>query len=267
MKLDENGNKEWSNPLGDDFLGRAYSIQQTADGGYIVAGDSVDFKSEFDYTHYLMAMKLDEGGNIEWNYFGDEYTDAQFIQQTEDDGYILAGNTKDDGHGLDFLIIKLDENGNENWIKKYGTSGGWEYASAIQQTSDGGYSVAGQTDSNGAGRYDIWILKLDENGNGPGPVGIYNSNNNQFKGFSLSQNYPNPFNPSTTIRFNLPKSSFVTLTVYDILGKEIETIVHGQYPAGEFRAEWTAKDLSSGIYFYRLQAGRFVQTKKFILQK
>ncbi len=81
----------------------------------------------------------------------------------------------------------------------------------------------------------------------------------------LYQNYPNPFNQSTTIRFHLPKPDFVTLTVYDILGRKIETIVSGQHPAGEFRVEWTAKDLSSGIYFYRLQAGQFVETKKLIV--
>ena len=126
--------------------------------------------------------------------------------------------------------------------------------------------MAGQTDYYGAGRYDLWILKLDENGNEHGPVGISDSNSS-FKGFSLSQNYPNPFNPSTTIRFNLPKSSFVTLTVYNILGKEIEILIHRQHPPGEFKAEWTAKDLSSGIYFYRLQAGQFVEIKKFVLQK
>ncbi len=267
IKLDANGNKEWSNPLGDDFLGSAHSIQQTADGGYIVAGDSVDFRSEFEYSHYLMVMKLDENGNKEWNYFGGEYSSAQSIRQTEDNGYIIAGDTTDNGHYLDFLIIKLDENGNENWIRIYGTSVGWEYASAVQQTSDSGYVVAGQTDSYGTGRYDIWILKLDENGNGPGPDGIPDPDNNYFKEFSLSQNTPNPFNQSTTIRFHLPKPDFATLTVYDILGREIEMIVSGQHPAGEFRVEWTAKDLSSGIYFYRLQAGQFIQTKKLVLQK
>ncbi|MCJ7812451.1 T9SS type A sorting domain-containing protein, partial [bacterium] len=267
IKLDENGNKEWSNPLGNDFIGRANSIQQTMDGGYIVAGDSVDFRSEFDYSHYLIVIKLDENGNKEWNYFGSEYSSAKSIQQTEDNGYIIAGDTRDDGHGLDFLIIKLDENGNENWIKIYGSSGGWEYASAIQQTSDGGYSVAGQTDSYGTGRYDMWILKLDENGNGPGPDGISYSHNNHFKGFSLSQNYPNPFNPSTIIRFSLPKSLLVSLKVYNFHGKEVNTLISEYRHAGKYEVKWNAEDFPSGIYLYRIETEDYVETRKLILQK
>jgi hypothetical protein len=266
FKLDENGNKEWYNPLSDDFVGSAKSVQQTSDGGYIIAGDSIYFKSEFERSHYLMVVKLDENGNKEWNYFGSEFSGAESIQQTADYGYIIAGNTIDDEYGLDFLIIKLDENGNEKWIKTYGSTGGWEYASSIQQTSEGGYIVAGQTDYYGSGKYDMWILKLDENGNGPGSVGFYNSYYD-FNEFLILQNYPNPFNQSTTIYFMLPISGFVTLTVINNLGIEIETIADGYCTTGEYTLEWTSKNLSSGVYYYRLQIGQFVKTKRFILQK
>jgi len=85
--------------------------------------------------------------------------------------------------------------------------------------------------------------------------------------FVLAQNYPNPFNPSTTIQFNLPKASSVVLKVYDLLGQEIETLINEKRPAGKYQVRWTANDLPSGIYFYRLQAGEFVETKKLILQK
>jgi N-acetylneuraminic acid mutarotase len=86
-------------------------------------------------------------------------------------------------------------------------------------------------------------------------------------GYTLSQNYPNPFNSSTIICFSSPKSSFVTLKMYDLLGQEIETLVSGQRSEGDHRVKWTAKELPSGIYFYRLQAGEFGQTKKLILHK
>jgi hypothetical protein len=266
-KLDENGDTEWRNPFGDDFIGRANSIQQTTDGGYILAGDSVDFRSEFEYSHYLMVMKLDENGNTEWKYFGGEYSGAQSIQQTEDDGYIVAGNTTDAGHGLDVLIMKLDENGNEQWMKIYGSSGGWEYASSIQQTSDGGYIVAGQTDSYGSGLYDMWILKLDENGNGPGPDGISDSNQYHCKGFSLSQNYPNPFNPETEIAFTLPEASPVTVTVYNILGQVVMEQIKGNMKAGYHTVTWNASGMNSGVYFYRLQASEFTATRRMVLVK
>jgi hypothetical protein len=83
--------------------------------------------------------------------------------------------------------------------------------------------------------------------------------------FALQQNYPNPFNPSTAIEFALPKASFVTLKVYDLLGNEVATLVAEKLPAGEHRRVWEASGLASGVYLYRLQAADFVQTKKLIL--
>ena len=87
------------------------------------------------------------------------------------------------------------------------------------------------------------------------------------KSFSLSQNYPNPFNPSTTISFRLPSKSFVSLKVFDIMGREVATIVSGEMPAGSYSQQWNASNMSSGIYFYRLQAGTYLETKKLILLK
>ncbi len=85
--------------------------------------------------------------------------------------------------------------------------------------------------------------------------------------YSLSQNYPNPFNPSTTISFALPSRSFVSLKVFDILGRELSTIVSGELQAGTYNRQWNAANMSSGVYFYRLQAGSFIETKKLLLLK
>lgn len=85
--------------------------------------------------------------------------------------------------------------------------------------------------------------------------------------YSLSQNYPNPFNPSTKIRFELPSSSSVKLVIYDALGRQIETLVNDKMNAGVYEANWNAKNLASGIYFYKLEAGSFVSTKKMLLVK
>ena len=94
-------------------------------------------------------------------------------------------------------------------------------------------------------------------------------NNNKVipSSFSLSQNYPNPFNPATAISYQLPASSHVMLKVYDILGREVVTLVNNYHQAGNYKVEFNAPKLVSGIYFYRLQAGDFVQTKKLILLK
>ena len=89
--------------------------------------------------------------------------------------------------------------------------------------------------------------------------------------FALNQNYPNPFNPSTTIQFQIPNSTLVNLKVYDVLGNEIATLVNEEKPTGNYEVNFDASSvsggLSSGIYFYRLQAGSFVQTQKMILMK
>ena len=83
----------------------------------------------------------------------------------------------------------------------------------------------------------------------------------------LYQNYPNPFNPSTTFRFSLPRSSEVTLTIYSLLGEEIQTLISEAMPAGEHRVNWNAGDHPSGIYLVRLDAEGFVQTRKMTVMK
>jgi len=85
--------------------------------------------------------------------------------------------------------------------------------------------------------------------------------------FVLEQNYPNPFNPTTILTFAIGRESLVSLKVYDVLGREIKTIVHGIQSAGSQSVTWDATDVPSGVYFYRLQAGEFVETKKMLLMR
>jgi hypothetical protein len=82
---------------------------------------------------------------------------------------------------------------------------------------------------------------------------------------SLQQNYPNPFNPSTTVSYDLPRTSRVTLSIFDILGREVATLLNGEKPAGRYTVHWDASGVSSGVYFYRLRAGDFVQTRRMLL--
>jgi hypothetical protein len=92
------------------------------------------------------------------------------------------------------------------------------------------------------------------------------------KKFVLEQNYPNPFNPSTTIKYNLPsnekrETTNVKLIVYDVLGKEVITLVNKQQKPGEYEVQFDATELTSGIYFYKLKAGSFTEVKKMIFIK
>jgi len=87
--------------------------------------------------------------------------------------------------------------------------------------------------------------------------------------FVLNQNYPNPFNPTTTINYSIPKESFVTIKIYDLLGKEVATLVDEFQKPGTYNYQLSISNyqLSSGVYFYQLQAGNFIATKKLILLK
>ena len=85
--------------------------------------------------------------------------------------------------------------------------------------------------------------------------------------YELKQNYPNPFNPSTIIKYTVPKSSRVTITVFDILGNKLETLTNEEKPAGAYELTWSAYNLPSGVYFYKLRTGKFIQTKKMLLLK
>jgi hypothetical protein len=82
--------------------------------------------------------------------------------------------------------------------------------------------------------------------------------------FFLSQNYPNPFNPSTIISYELPRVSNVTLRIFNALGQEVALLVNGQKEAGNYQTTWNASNIPSGVYFYRLQAGGYVETKKMV---
>jgi hypothetical protein len=98
-------------------------------------------------------------------------------------------------------------------------------------------------------------------------TGVKDKENDLPNQFSLSQNYPNPFNPSTTITFSVGMYSYTSLQVYDVLGREVATIVSEKLPAGNYSRQWNAANMPSGIYFYRLKAGDFIETRKLVLLK
>lgn len=99
------------------------------------------------------------------------------------------------------------------------------------------------------------------------PSGIINLNSSIPEKFSLAQNFPNPFNPETIITFNIPKNSFVKLKVYDVSGKELTVLVNGNLDAGSYNYQWDGDSFTSGVYFYRLEANEFVETKRMVLIK
>ena len=186
VKLSATGNMQWQKCLGGSSSDHAYSLARTADGGYVVAGASMSNDGDVsgnhgDYDDWV--VKLDATGTIQWqkSLGGDEEDIAYSIVQTNDGSYLVAGLSHSDNGdvitnhgGDDYWVVKLNSSGDVQWQKSLGGSG-YEEAHAVVQASDGGYIVAGYTESkdgdvtgNHSGpygtTYDEWVVKLDAGG-------------------------------------------------------------------------------------------------------
>ena len=164
IKVDANGSEDWSETFGSLHDDSALSVRQAADGGYIIAGGTHSFGLG---GSDVWLIKTDANGNEDWSKtFGSLHDDwATCVRQTSDGGYIVAGATYSFGAGgTDMWLIKVDAGGNEEWSETFGGLGD-DSANSVEQTSDGGYIVAGATRSFGAGGTDVWLLKTDAGGN------------------------------------------------------------------------------------------------------
>lgn len=269
VKTSPDGDIEWTKTYGGPETEVPYAVGQTSDGGYFIAGRT-DSYGAGGSDFYL--LKTNSGGDSLWaKTYGGEADERAFAAiQTSDDGYIMAGYTfADVNQYFDFYLVKTDLNGNLQWTRTYG--GVWqEVAYEIKETEDG-YAIVGYTQSYGEGGFDMYFVKTDKNGLLTGTV---DNENNLCTGFQLYQNFPDPFNPSTTIRFQLPEYMHASLKIYDILGREVETLIKGELGPGPHNIVFNPSTYSSGVYFYQLKAvsgGRqtrdLIQTKKMILLK
>ncbi len=164
IKLTAQGSDVWQEYYTPFVNGYLRSIQETSDGGYITAGQ---IYPSLNNSIDLLILKLDSIGGIKWKrFYGGSQDDwANAIQETGDGGYFVAGYTESFGAGnLDFWVLKLTSDGDIDWERAYGGSGD-DWANSAQQTSDGGFIVAGSSDSFGAGLSDFWLLKLSSLGN------------------------------------------------------------------------------------------------------
>ena len=265
LKTDTNGDTLWAQTFGGSANDVGESVQQTTDGGYIITGHTESYgNGQAD----VWLIKTDSLGQEEWNqtYGGVDTTEVGYsVQQTMDGGYIITGSIESAGIPYDVYLIKADSNGNEQWTQTYGGSSPDEGFS-VQQTTDGGYIITGYSDSFGSLRV-VWLIKIDSEG-----LVQISSTFSSPTSFNLLQNYPNPFNPITTLRYDLPETGLVTITIYDMLGRQVKTLIDQTQDAGYRSVIWDAtkdygKPVSAGIYLYKIQAGKYMQTKKMVLLK
>ena len=225
-------------------------------------------------------------------------TFSQWFQQTSGTSHWLWGVSFTDANngtavGEVGTILRTTDGG-DNWVSQ--TSGTTNHLSGVSftdvnnRTAVGGNGTILRTTDGG----DNWVSQSSGTTNHLSGVSFTDANNGTVIGqygtilrttnggasfveedqigdipiaFSLSDNFPDPFNPSTKIRYSIPQTSIVVIKVFDILGNEIETLINEQKSIGTYELTWTAVNLPSGIYFYQLIAGSYIETKKMVLMK
>jgi len=210
----------------------------------------------------FVTIKYNPNGDQQWIAFYDspaKFSDGANALALDQAGNVyVTGSSMSQSLSTDFLTIKYNGAGIQQWVVRYAGPNKFDVAKAI--AVDGSNDVIVTGESLNIGATTIKYTQIPA-------TSIEDESTRRPLEFSLWQNYPNPFNPSTTIRFDLPKAGDVTLSVYNVLGEGIEALVDEFLPAGSYKINWKPKGLSNGVYFYRFTAGSFTQTRKLLLMK
>ena len=263
LKVDETGEDFGGKRYGDPDYGPddwASTIEPTMDGNFIVGASTMTL-GVGGYDIWL--MKITPDGDTLWTrtYGGRDNDIAVHAIETEDGGYIIVGYTESFGlGGMDVYIVRTNSIGDTLWTKTIGGPND-DCGRKIVATSKGEYMIVGYTESYGAGNRDLYLIKLASES-----VGIDEDIINP-ESVKLSQCFPNPFNASTIIKYELPYQTQVTIEIFNILGQQVTSLQDALQPAGYHQVIWQPEDTPSGIYFYKLQAGDYIETKKMMLVK
>jgi len=272
IKYDPDGDTAWARrydgPANEED--RASAIAIDGFNNVYVTGHSDSTGTYEDYA----TIKYDTGGNVLWvkrfNCANGTDTPYGLAVDGSNDVYVTGMSGCGGATSFDYVTIKYYSNGDTAWVARYHgpVENGNDYAFALALDSAGNVYVTGKSDGSETGS-DYCTIKYvqthsdveDETGDREKP-----------SGFALSQNYPNPFNPTTKIEFTLVKSDFVTLQIYDVLGRKVRTLVSEDLPSGYKSVFWDGKnddgkEVASGVYFYQLKVGNFSEPKKMLLLK
>jgi hypothetical protein len=229
VKISYTGDTIWSRTFGGDGDDEGLCVNPTSDGGYIITGlTHPSGVGSFD----VYLIKTNASGDSLWSrtYGGQYYDVGNSVQQTSDDGYIVAGVKYVAAGDADAYLIKTNASGDTLWTRTFGGTG-TDGASSVHQTFDGGYIIAGRTTSYGAGNDDVWLIKTDANGNA---AVAEPEDNRQMKSGNLNVT-PNPFVTFTRV----PGHESERFELYDVSGKK----------QGTFSGNRIGDKLPPGVYF------------------
>ncbi|MBK9333767.1 MAG: SBBP repeat-containing protein [Ignavibacteria bacterium] len=263
LKYNSAGVEKWVARYNGPANSSDYAVSITADnsGNVFVTGQSYGIGTHVDYA----TIKYNSAGEEQWvnRYNGTaNYTDNAVAMDLDHSGNIyVTGNSYDTLTSSDYTTIKYNSDGTQQWVTKYnGTANSDDVGFSIAIDDLDNVYVTGVSMGIGTGA-DYATIKYSQT---TGIEQIYSELPEQF---SLSQNYPNPFNPSTIINYQLSMINYVSLKVYDALGREVATLVNEKQNPGTYQVEFDGSGLTSGVYFYKLTAGEFTDTKRMFLVK
>ncbi len=263
LKYNSSGVEQWFQRYNGQGNGsdESRSISVDNSGNVYVTGLSWGSGSNYDYA----TVKYKTSGVEQWvqRYNGSgNYCDIAHSIAIDNSGNVyVAGLSYGSGTNYDYATIKYNTSGVEQWLQIYNVPGnGSDYAYSIAIDNSGNVYVTGASGGIGTS-HDYATIKYSQ------LIGIQPISNEIPNDFSLSQNFPNPFNPNTIIRFKIKDSRLTILKVFDLLGREVATLVNEQLQPGTYEVDWDAANYPSGVYYYKLIAGDYSETKKMVVLK
>jgi hypothetical protein len=260
VKTNSDGDTVWTHTYGGYGRDSINDIIEIEDECLIFTGRSC-IADQNAADVYL--TKLNSDGSVVWEQtYGTEYEDIAYcVNQMESGNLIIVGSCASFGFSeTDIYLIKTDSNGDSLWTANFGGTD-FDVAHSLVINSDSSFVMAGATASYGAGSWDYYVIKVAE------PLPSSAADVKLPAQLTLNQNYPNPFNASTVISFTLNQPLDISLDIYDIMGRKVETLASGNYPAGDYSVAYDCSKMSAGIYLYRLSTPVSNHTMKMNLIK
>jgi len=258
----------WNKNISTDILTIKYSPEGDTlwksvydggggDVGYDIEVDSLGnvYVGGVTNSSSYITIKYDVNGNLLWSRVQTSRQIPYFpvLKLDKNRNVYMSFVSFRPGNFSNYAVVKYNNDGVQQWIAEY-YSPGFNHIYDLTLDNDMNVYVTGASGSS------IATVKFIQT-----PTAINSISNTVPDGFKLEQNFPNPFNPKTVIQYHIPVKGLVSLKVFDVLGNEVAQLLNGNQEAGSFEAEFDGSGLASGIYYYRIESGSFVQTKKMML--